>query len=307
MTEPGPLDPPGSDEDAYLHLTHRIGDALLAALDDACEQLGITYVVYAGTLLGVRRHGGWIPWDDDVDVAMTRADLEVLRARGAEVLPPNIRYSDLVSDPRHVTKIPRLLHLDTEWSARGSAERAEHPDGRHVGLDIFVLDRAPRSAWGHRLWRRLIRITLQLAVARRWKRVGRLEGGASLPRRAYRALVLGAAHLLPERTWLRAYDGVCGWFNRRGRGRPFSGTNHGKPAFGRLRIDEADLFPTVEGRFGDLTVRCPARSDRILQLMYGPAYMTPPAEHQRAPLHQRTWLRARLDGTTHTCGRDPAS
>ena len=40
---------------------------MLLELDRVCRQLGVTYQLGAGSLLGAVRHGGFIPWDDDVD------------------------------------------------------------------------------------------------------------------------------------------------------------------------------------------------------------------------------------------------
>ena len=47
---------------------------ILLAVDAICRRHGITYWVDNGTLLGAVRHGGFIPWDDDMDIAMPMDD-----------------------------------------------------------------------------------------------------------------------------------------------------------------------------------------------------------------------------------------
>ena len=53
--------------------------AILISVHDFCEQHGLRYSLSCGTLLGAVRHGGYIPWDDDIDIMMPRPDYEVFR------------------------------------------------------------------------------------------------------------------------------------------------------------------------------------------------------------------------------------
>ena len=47
---------------------------ILVSLDGFCRKHGLRYYLTAGTLLGAVRHQGYIPWDDDIDIAMPRDD-----------------------------------------------------------------------------------------------------------------------------------------------------------------------------------------------------------------------------------------
>ena len=49
---------------------------MLKAFVEVCDRLGLKYYLVEGTLLGAVRHKGFIPWDDDIDVGMPRADYE---------------------------------------------------------------------------------------------------------------------------------------------------------------------------------------------------------------------------------------
>lgn len=65
--------PPTKDED--LRILQKCDALLLAIFDKLCQKYGLAYWLHWGTLLGAYRHKGFIPWDDDVDIAMPREDI----------------------------------------------------------------------------------------------------------------------------------------------------------------------------------------------------------------------------------------
>jgi lipopolysaccharide cholinephosphotransferase len=131
---------------------------LLAAFDRHCRESGLRYYLWAGTLLGAMRHGGYIPWDDDIDVAMPRADYERLRREFAgSALARNFRLYHFSTDPAYDQ--PTIKLADMRALVLG-----DRPIPLGINLDIFPLDDWPSG----RIGSRAARFALQVLFRLRW-------------------------------------------------------------------------------------------------------------------------------------------
>lgn len=74
---------------------------LLKFIDNVCEKYDLEYCLTYGTLLGAVRHQGFIPWDDDCDILMIRKDYDKL----IEVLPKEINKHDFFKENCALTKL----------------------------------------------------------------------------------------------------------------------------------------------------------------------------------------------------------
>ena len=73
-----------------LEKVHRANLRLLKEIDRICRKYKISYMLDSGTLLGAVRHEGFIPWDDDVDLAFTRAIMRCFEGSAAGAAGGNV-------------------------------------------------------------------------------------------------------------------------------------------------------------------------------------------------------------------------
>lgn len=112
---------------------------VLSEIDRICVKHGITYFADWGTLLGAVRHGGFVPWDDDLDICMKRDDYVKFRAVADTELPKNYVIHDYERKKDHWLFLARVVN--NERMCFDEKYLREHNNFPWlVGVDIFLKD-----------------------------------------------------------------------------------------------------------------------------------------------------------------------
>ena len=128
---------------------------MLAEFVRICDKHGIKYFVQGGTLLGTVRHGGFIPWDDDIDVSLPREDYEKFLTIAEKELPDYYFLQTKDTDPEYPNNFAKIRDSRTTF-IESSAKNLKINHGAYI--DIFPLDNYPsgKKAKVYELKKRLL-------------------------------------------------------------------------------------------------------------------------------------------------------
>jgi lipopolysaccharide cholinephosphotransferase len=255
---------------------------MLAELDRICRTRGIKYSLFMGTLLGAVRHRGFIPWDDDLDVAMLRDDYRKFAAACREVLDEQrFFFQDHATDPHYRWGYARLRRKDSEFVRLGQ----EHMKMRTgIFIDIFPIDGVPERPLARALHRAFCYSLRKILYAE----AGRKTSTSVLLRAWYGVLsfvphswALNAVERLADHTGATRFCRVI----------TFPLPKRAQAGFAR------DWFEDMtELSFERAAFPCPRDHDAALQCLYGDYMRLPPPE-QRICTHPAAKFRLPpLDG-----------
>ncbi len=112
---------------------------ILAEIDRICKKYNIRYFAEWGTLIGAVRHGGFVPWDDDMDIGMLRKDYERFKEVTKDELPGEFAIHDYATKENHWLFLSRVVNCNQICFDEKHLEKY-HNFPYIATVDIFVMD-----------------------------------------------------------------------------------------------------------------------------------------------------------------------
>ena len=251
----------------YVLICQKKEIELLDVFISICKKHGLEYFLCGGTLIGAMRHAGFIPWDDDIDVMLPKADFKkFLRVVEGE-LPPEMMLKTCKKCPGYTELIPKIMFVNSfvcePWT------KVQEPSG--IFIDIFPIEEFPKLT--DRL-RKILVLALSFTWHRPRKRLARAHKSVfGLLGDVPIVLFLQSCH-----AFLRCVTTVLRWV--------LPTIWRTSPEFATCKTEAVyeDVFPLAQHEFEGRMCNVPRHADICLRAHYGDWTQLPP-ESERDSKH----------------------
>lgn len=250
-----------------------------------CDRHGLRYYVVDGNAIGAVRHGGFIPWDDDFDVAMPRRDYDRFLEIAETELPNDLKIVTWCNTPEF-----NMLSAKVQLANRDVVGQIENVTGRMLSngifIDIFPIDGATTSdvKWVvESLWYFMLECLLRFHNDKLWRQT----------KKGKVVWFVGMA-LSPLLFWMSSHDIICGKLDKLQRRNDFNNSSlYDSSAFmsGVKRRKRHQVYVwgnPVMVDFESIKVPLPEHYKEYLRFWYGD-YMRMPSIEAQKPPHQYGW------------------
>lgn len=244
----------------------------LIELKRVCEEIGVEFFLYGGSLIGAVRHKGFVPWDDDLDVAMSRDDYEKFIREAPKKLSPEYFLQSPLNDKKSPYIYTKLRLKGTKY-----AEYGHHLIKMEKGIyiDIYPIDRLPENDEEFlRLYNKFQSIVRLYVLRQSPYPYIKQRSFVRNFKDAVRFVASYVLRIVPRKVYLKRIYDIMTFYNDK------NSSRYGNYSY----FDPVNLFkdihPFEKGEFEGIEVNLPNEWDYHLNKRYGD-YMKMPPEEER--------------------------
>lgn len=261
----------------YLPKLHRCETLIVKEVKRICDKNGIKYFMIAGTLLGSVRHKGFIPWDDDMDIGMLRADYERFLKIAKEEIGDSFFLQTTETDFAYGLNFAKILLKNTFIEEAAASTKSQ----KGISIDIFPFDAVPNDKNEVAKHKKRTYFLRRLLLA---KQNYNVCGKKEYVKRIVYAGLKFIAFFYSRKKLCEKLDRECERYNNTNE-KPIKIVNIGGAyGYDKETILREWVDSTAELPFEDFTLCAPAGYKEYLEYFYGD-YMTPPPEDKRYNRH----------------------
>lgn len=136
-----------NDKNETLQQLHDVLLDMLVEFDRICKKYDIHYFLDSGSALGAIRHGGFIPWDDDLDIGLVRSEYNRFLKVAAKELDSKYVLQTRETDPYYHKFHAKIRKLNTYYPEKTSNPKAYNG----IFIDIFPFDQVPDNKYAYKV------------------------------------------------------------------------------------------------------------------------------------------------------------
>ena len=235
---------------------------IMLELDRICIKYDLDYVLAFGSMLGAVRHNGFIPWDDDIDIWMTRPDyLKLVEALKKELKSP-FYFQCFETDDKYNVTIPNMkIKIENTFVKEKATIIKNRLDGEGLFIDIFIFDSISESKINHLLHRIFSTLIMPFIIS--FDLIG-----------------------IDSRLFTKTLYKYSNWYANKNKESKYAylSLSWTYDDFKDRRVLKDDVFPSVPHNFEGHKFRIANNYDKVLGATYGD-YMQIPDEKSKTPKH----------------------
>lgn len=251
---------------------------ILIEFDRICKIHGIKYQLFSGTLIGAIRHNGFIPWDDDIDIAMIRSDYDKFLKACESHLSPDYFLQNYNTDPKYYRQFSRIRKNNTLYLQEGYKDIDMH---HGIFIDIFPLDYVLPDSYIEKIRCKFLQILLRL---NRIRNQG-ISPNSNTKKKILATMVKISNLIIPKPFFDSMKTRIMRLFENKNTGylnHLSNGTS--KEKFHRFLMREEEFYDVIDWEFEGIKFPIPRNYHDILIRAYGD-YMKLPPKELRKPHH----------------------